>query len=154
VPTLKERIENNLPLFFLSALVSGFVAGIGAYEGTLKITDHTTIANETLSKLKESAEKKGSPPNAEPIKHLIRSEPGDHPAATINLANSSGRDLDLVWIDSSGAEQQFKRIPTGGLHSVATFLNTPMAHKGRASRASVLLEPRGRDLQRSPLLRR
>ena len=32
---LKQRIEDNLAIFFLGAIVAGFLAGIGAYDATL-----------------------------------------------------------------------------------------------------------------------
>ena len=35
--TLKERIENNLAIWFLGAIVTGFLAGVGAYQGILSI---------------------------------------------------------------------------------------------------------------------
>ena len=45
-PSLKERIENNLVVFFLTILVAGFLAGVGAYQGVLKIVDYTSVSNE------------------------------------------------------------------------------------------------------------
>lgn len=34
---LRERIENNVTVWFLGAVVTGFVAGIGTYESVLRI---------------------------------------------------------------------------------------------------------------------
>ena len=43
MPTLKERVENNLVVLFLAAIVTGFLSGIAAYQGVLKISGQTTI---------------------------------------------------------------------------------------------------------------
>ena len=37
--TLRERIENNPAVFFLGAIVAGFIAGMAAYESLLQITN-------------------------------------------------------------------------------------------------------------------
>ena len=51
MPSLKERVENNLAVFFLGALLVGFLSGVGAYEATLRISGRTTVALETLRSL-------------------------------------------------------------------------------------------------------
>lgn len=51
--TLKERIENHLGVFFLGALLVGFIAGISVYEGILRISDRTTIARDNLQVLND-----------------------------------------------------------------------------------------------------
>lgn len=48
---LKERIENNPAVFFLTAVVAGFVSGIGAYEALLRITNQEAVASEHLQAL-------------------------------------------------------------------------------------------------------
>ena len=48
MPSLKESIENNLAVFFLGALVAGFLSGIAAYETTLRIAGRTTISTEAF----------------------------------------------------------------------------------------------------------
>ena len=143
-PSLRERIENNLVVFFLATLVSGFVAGVGAFQGVLKAFDFTPVAGETLRGLKEATQKIGSSAKAEPIKHLVRSEAGDHPPATINIVNSLGREVDLVWIDTSGAERSLKRISTGTAYSAATFATHLLLLKDATSGEQIFLfTPRG-----------
>ena len=48
MPSLKESIENNLAVFFLGALLAGFLSGIAAYETTLRIAGRTTISTEAF----------------------------------------------------------------------------------------------------------
>jgi hypothetical protein len=57
-PSLKERIENNLVVFFLATLLSGFLAGIGVYGGALKLVDYATVSNDALRELKDDIAKK------------------------------------------------------------------------------------------------
>ena len=56
--TLKERIENNLVVFFLATLLSGFLAGLATYQGALKLVDYTPTSNDSLRALREELEKK------------------------------------------------------------------------------------------------
>jgi hypothetical protein len=58
-PSLKERIENNLVVFFLGALLTGFLAGLGAYQGALKLVDYTTVSNESQRAQKTELDKRG-----------------------------------------------------------------------------------------------
>jgi len=41
---LKKRIENHLVVFFLSTIVTGFLAGLGAYRGILRIAKLEVIS--------------------------------------------------------------------------------------------------------------
>jgi hypothetical protein len=41
--SLEDRIKEHLPIFFLTILVMGFGAGIGAYRGLLEITNQETV---------------------------------------------------------------------------------------------------------------
>lgn len=54
--SLKERIENNLVVFFLGTLVTGFLAGLGVYQGGLKLVDYSPVSNSTLQALREDVE--------------------------------------------------------------------------------------------------
>ena len=36
--SLREKLENNIVIFFLTTLLTGFLAGIGTYQAILKIT--------------------------------------------------------------------------------------------------------------------
>jgi hypothetical protein len=56
--TLKERIENNLIVFFLATLLSGFLAGLGTYQEALKLVDYTPTSNDSLRALREELERK------------------------------------------------------------------------------------------------
>lgn len=57
-PTLKERIENNLIVFFLGSLLAGFMAGLGTFQGALKLVDYTPTSNDSLRALREDLERK------------------------------------------------------------------------------------------------
>lgn len=57
-PSLKERIENNLVIFFLATLLTGFLAGLGAYQGALKLVDYSPISNDALRVLRDDVDKK------------------------------------------------------------------------------------------------
>jgi hypothetical protein len=57
--SLKERIENNLVVFFLGTLLTGFLAGLGVYQGALKLVDYTPISNDAVRALKDDIDKKG-----------------------------------------------------------------------------------------------
>lgn len=59
-PSLKERIENNLVVFFLATLLTGFFAGLGAYQGALTLVDYSPISNDALRVLRDDVEKKGA----------------------------------------------------------------------------------------------
>ena len=47
--TLKEQIENNLIIFFLGTLLTGFLAGMGVYKGILTIAELETINKKDKS---------------------------------------------------------------------------------------------------------
>lgn len=55
--SLKEKIENNLVIFFLSALLTGFGAGLGAYRGALEIARLDTVTKNSYV-LKDELEAK------------------------------------------------------------------------------------------------
>jgi hypothetical protein len=44
---MEEIIKNNVIIFFLTSLVTGFIAGIGAYKTLLAITNQTTVIKGT-----------------------------------------------------------------------------------------------------------
>ncbi len=52
---IKEKIENNIVVWMLGTLLTGFVAGIGTYEGALKIMDLETINKDRLKTLETSS---------------------------------------------------------------------------------------------------
>lgn len=43
---LKEKIENNLVIFFLGTLLTGFLAGLGTYQGALKLVDYEAVPSK------------------------------------------------------------------------------------------------------------
>jgi hypothetical protein len=55
--TLKERIENNLTIWFLGAIVTGFVAGVGAYQGILSIAQLEVVQKGVGSQFTGSVKK-------------------------------------------------------------------------------------------------
>jgi hypothetical protein len=57
-PSLKERIENNLVVFFFASLLTGFLAGLGVYQGALKLVDYSPISNDALRALRDTVENK------------------------------------------------------------------------------------------------
>jgi len=58
-PSLKERIENNLVVFFLGALLTGFLAGIGAYQAALKLIDYRPVSNESQRAQRAELDRRG-----------------------------------------------------------------------------------------------
>lgn len=54
--TVRERIEQNIVVFFLGTLVAGFLAGIGAYDRIQAIAGMTPVARGELDRLKREAE--------------------------------------------------------------------------------------------------
>lgn len=60
MPTIKERIENHLPLFFLGALAVGFGAGFGAYKAVLEASNNTTVHRDHLAQLNNTIEQQSS----------------------------------------------------------------------------------------------
>ena len=54
---LKERVENNAAVFFAGAIVAGFLAGIGAYQGIIKFAKLEIVSQNQLARV-EMLEKK------------------------------------------------------------------------------------------------
>jgi hypothetical protein len=54
---LKERIENNLIIFYFSALLIGFLSGIGSYKAIIEIAKLETVPKYKIEKLKDENEK-------------------------------------------------------------------------------------------------
>ncbi len=52
--TVKERVEGHPVVFFLGALLVGYIAGIATYGFLISATDRTTISKEKLDELKQS----------------------------------------------------------------------------------------------------
>lgn len=55
MPGIKEKIENNVVVWMLGILLTGFLAGIGTYGGALKIMSLETVSKDRLKQLEESA---------------------------------------------------------------------------------------------------
>ena len=54
MPGIKDRIENNVVVWLLGTLLTGFLAGIGTYEGALNIMELETINKDRLHTLEKS----------------------------------------------------------------------------------------------------
>ncbi len=52
---IKEKIENNIVVWMLGTLLTGFLAGIGTYEGALKIMRLETVSKDRLKQLEASS---------------------------------------------------------------------------------------------------
>jgi hypothetical protein len=50
---LKEKIENNLAVFFLGTLLTGFLAGLGTYQGALKLIDYEAVPSKMYQSVKD-----------------------------------------------------------------------------------------------------
>jgi hypothetical protein len=48
--SLKSRVENHVVVLFLSALVVGFGAGIGAYKALISISGQVVVSSEALDR--------------------------------------------------------------------------------------------------------
>ena len=55
--SIKDVIENDPVVIFLTAIVVGFLAGIGTYEGALRLTDRQTESSAKISEYKLVQEK-------------------------------------------------------------------------------------------------
>jgi chromosome segregation ATPase len=49
--TLRERVENHPVVFFLTALIAGFVAGLATYQGAIKLIDYTALPTVEYKRL-------------------------------------------------------------------------------------------------------
>ncbi len=47
---LKERIENHAVVWFLGAVITGFLAGIGAHQGVLEIAKLEVVSQERMKR--------------------------------------------------------------------------------------------------------
>jgi hypothetical protein len=54
--SLKDRIQDSPVVFFLTAIVASFLAGIGAYKGILEIAHLETISKQDRSTLEQAPE--------------------------------------------------------------------------------------------------
>lgn len=62
---LKHKIENNVTIWLLGTLLTGFLAGIGTYEGALKLMKLETISSDRLAMLKNRTDESSEyPPDA------------------------------------------------------------------------------------------
>lgn len=59
MPNIKEQIENNIVVWMLGTLLTGFIAGIGTYKGALEIMDLATINKDRLSVLEKQTTSDG-----------------------------------------------------------------------------------------------
>lgn len=60
---LREKVENNLTIWLLSALLAGFLAGVGTYESVLKIAQLEVIPKgqvDALRKQKDALDSKST----------------------------------------------------------------------------------------------
>lgn len=55
MPTFRERIENNLPVFFLATLATGFAAGFASYRAIQEAGNVVQIRQSDLDRLKREA---------------------------------------------------------------------------------------------------
>ncbi len=55
---LKDRIESNIVVFCLGTLLIGFLAGIGTYQGALRLMDYGVVPHEWLRVTKDEGAKR------------------------------------------------------------------------------------------------
>ncbi len=53
--SLKSRVENHVVVLFLSTLVVGFGAGIGAYKALISLSGQVVVSSETLDRKEAEA---------------------------------------------------------------------------------------------------
>ena len=51
---IKEKIENNIVIWMLATLLTGFLSGLATYEGALKIMSLETISKDRLKQLEST----------------------------------------------------------------------------------------------------
>lgn len=70
---LRERIENNLVVFFLATLLAGFLAGIAAYRSVLDIAQLEVVPREMVNRAEQA--KTARPRSETPPSEGAKSEP-------------------------------------------------------------------------------
>jgi hypothetical protein len=92
---LRENIENSVVIWLLGTLLTGFLAGIGAYKAVLEVAKYEVISKADLDQLKRNAEQPPKPVPSERIippdvsKNLIRDKP-PWVALLVNLLDTEG----------------------------------------------------------------
>ena len=91
----KEHVENNVTMWLLGSLTTGFIAGISAYEAVLRISGMETIAIAEKNRLVAAAESvqngAGSQPGSSPLKselddtHWFIDVDSDNPNADMDM---------------------------------------------------------------------
>lgn len=82
---LRQRVENHPLVFFLSALFTGFVAGLGCYHGILEIA-HLKVVREgdSVSRAQESEDLPERHRSAEDSRSSTSDTPVDSPTVPVN----------------------------------------------------------------------
>lgn len=92
MPTLRERIENDLPVFFLATLVTGFVGGFAAYRGIQEASNVVQIRRsdfEQLTREAETGRRRLSSPSSSPQSSGTTTD-----AASTHTTSDNARALD------------------------------------------------------------
>jgi hypothetical protein len=101
--TLRERIENNLPVFFLATLATGFAAGFATYRAIQEASNIVTIRRADLEQLKRDAAIPDKPDNPQPTPSTAQGDQSATSASTTsvqtvpdNVAEAEGLRVELL----------------------------------------------------------
>jgi len=86
--SLKDRVENHPAVFFLAAIVAGFLAGIGTYQAVLSMSGQETISVAQHQLLKSK----------------LASLEDDNKALTSTVSNLKAKQRDQHWLRVKGIE--------------------------------------------------
>lgn len=97
MPTLRERLENNLPLFFLATLATGFAAGFGALRAIQEASDSVPVPRAVYEQLRRDADvgKLGRPSAPLPVTSLQEPAGGGSDSTVNDMPASAPKERPL-----------------------------------------------------------
>ena len=129
MPTIKERVESNLVVFFLGAGVAGFISGIATYDAILRISGRTTIASDVLRKQTADLEVAlvrvsniAAPVQQYLIIHRVLAEEGNMARVVVrvnNLLYAYPADVAFTPVSSSMPEQKLPLPVTSDKYTIS-----------------------------------
>src|SRR5437867_418929 len=92
--SIRDKIENNLAIWLLGTLLTGFATGVGAYRSILEIAQLKTIPLSDYNRLQRLQDAADASPHSEPSKSLspaaltITTPPPSPPIASARTAKA------------------------------------------------------------------
>lgn len=141
--SIKQKVEDNIVVFFLGALLTGFTAGLGAYKFALEIAKMDLIPKDELARLQdenknmkaELSQQRGagtksqsdetSPKTKAPILNKLSNSPSADAADNASQTNSS----DVPFIGTGEAKKSFLAIGSFKEYRFNANSNKPLIFK-------------------------